>query len=265
MNAHSLQVGDAVRARFGASTLGVAGTSWFAGFIVKIHDDQRCDVKYEDGDFEPRVLPKYIRLRDGQPAVPADPPPMCGTYGCILVNNHPGLHQFELRQGRARKRRASQEESAMDLPPSRAARTFPQGVCEKILSAPPPDPQQITPPPALKRPSDESRPSSAQAAKLVTGPSARHEGPLAVCEHMPQRGWYRLSRKFVLETITGAPATLEPGAIVKAKLPGCQHIVKLMWPSGDLGESGGFKFRLDSCKKCRALKGTIANVSNSTG
>ena len=55
------RVGDRVQARYQATALGPAKTSWFAGRVTACHADGSCDIAYEDGDSEKRVAPSFIK------------------------------------------------------------------------------------------------------------------------------------------------------------------------------------------------------------
>ena len=57
----AIVAGSAVRARFGASDFGPAGTRWFAGVVTSANDDGTFAVQYNDGDYEDSVLPEYIQ------------------------------------------------------------------------------------------------------------------------------------------------------------------------------------------------------------
>ena len=64
-----LRVGDVVKGRHMASSLGPAGTSWYRGTIVAVHEDggdQTVDIKYDDGDFEEHIKREYVRAADGR-------------------------------------------------------------------------------------------------------------------------------------------------------------------------------------------------------
>ena len=64
-----LRVGDVVKGRHMASSLGPAGTSWYRGTIVAVHEDggdQTVDIKYDDGDFEEHIKREYVRATDGR-------------------------------------------------------------------------------------------------------------------------------------------------------------------------------------------------------
>eukprot|EP00966_Prymnesium_polylepis_P239626 5541824-Prymnesium_polylepis.2 len=54
-------VGRRVKARHLAGVHGVARTQWYPGVIRKIHTDHKCDIAFDDGDFEARVLPEHIK------------------------------------------------------------------------------------------------------------------------------------------------------------------------------------------------------------
>ena len=45
-----------------ATTLGPAGTKWYPGTIVAVHDDEEetVDVEFDDGDFEEHVKREYV-------------------------------------------------------------------------------------------------------------------------------------------------------------------------------------------------------------
>lgn len=57
----AIVAGSAVRARFGASDFGPAGTRWFPGVVTSANDDGTFAVQYTDGDYEDSVLPEYIQ------------------------------------------------------------------------------------------------------------------------------------------------------------------------------------------------------------
>ena len=56
--------GSRVKARFGASTMGPAGTKFFLGVVTAVNSDSTFAVAYDDGDLEERVLIKYMKKSD---------------------------------------------------------------------------------------------------------------------------------------------------------------------------------------------------------
>ena len=65
-----LSEGQRVMARFQASSVRIeqlSSTRWFPARVLRIHDDGRCDVAYDDGDKEKLVRPQFVRaLSDSQ-------------------------------------------------------------------------------------------------------------------------------------------------------------------------------------------------------
>ena len=57
-----LIAGAFVKARHMATKLGPAGTSWFEGYVRKLHADGHVDVEFLDGDTEDRVAPRYVKV-----------------------------------------------------------------------------------------------------------------------------------------------------------------------------------------------------------
>ena len=67
-------VGERIRGLYGASALGITfGCKWFDGEIVEVKDGGTYRVLYDDGDYEDRVLPKYLRKSSNTEAAPATP------------------------------------------------------------------------------------------------------------------------------------------------------------------------------------------------
>ena len=77
------EVGDRVRARYGARLHGPAGTKWFPGTISATHDDGACDVAYDDGDFETQV-----------PAACIKPGPVEPTAAVLTVKEEPAATEL---------------------------------------------------------------------------------------------------------------------------------------------------------------------------
>eukprot|EP00966_Prymnesium_polylepis_P334587 7389955-Prymnesium_polylepis.1 len=59
------RVGDACQAKFRAQHGGASFAKWFSGTVKVAHDDGACDVEYNDGDFEARVPPKFLKPANG--------------------------------------------------------------------------------------------------------------------------------------------------------------------------------------------------------
>ena len=57
----AVALGAPLRARYLASSRGSFGTMWFPGVATVVHADGTVDVRYDDGDAEKRVQPKYIK------------------------------------------------------------------------------------------------------------------------------------------------------------------------------------------------------------
>ena len=58
--------GTPVKARYLASTRGSVAARWYNGVVTVAYPDGSCDIRFEDGDEEKAVLPRYIRaLEDG--------------------------------------------------------------------------------------------------------------------------------------------------------------------------------------------------------
>ena len=73
------QVGMRIESKYQAAKYGSFSTKWYAGTIVSAPDaDGRCDVRYDDGDFEEAVPSRYIRppkvSEAGSQAPPAPTP-----------------------------------------------------------------------------------------------------------------------------------------------------------------------------------------------
>ncbi len=99
-------VGQRVRAQFGATQDGPANRRFFLGKVTRVHADGSLDIKYDDGDAEERVLPKYVKLPPGaegaRPAVAEKV--VCGIYGCVLDAWHQGPCVLPEMGGRKRQR-----------------------------------------------------------------------------------------------------------------------------------------------------------------
>ena len=39
-----------------------SGLNWFDGVVRAVHEDGTCNLNYDDGDFEERVAPRFIRV-----------------------------------------------------------------------------------------------------------------------------------------------------------------------------------------------------------
>ena len=57
----AFKAGDRVKGRWGASMGGPMVGAWYDGRVEKVHGDGTMHVKYDDGDEEPRVLPRYVK------------------------------------------------------------------------------------------------------------------------------------------------------------------------------------------------------------
>ena len=57
-----------------ASTLGAFGTSWYPAIVRTAHPDGVFDLDYDDGDFEPTVLVKYVRWPKSKAGLLPPPP-----------------------------------------------------------------------------------------------------------------------------------------------------------------------------------------------
>ena len=66
-------VGDRAKARYMASSMGSVGTRWFQAIVTAVHADGCCDVEYDDGDKEARVLPKFLKASSAP--LPTKPEP----------------------------------------------------------------------------------------------------------------------------------------------------------------------------------------------
>jgi hypothetical protein len=40
------------------------GRNWFDGVVTAVHEDGTCDLLYDDGDYEERVAPRFIKVID---------------------------------------------------------------------------------------------------------------------------------------------------------------------------------------------------------
>ena len=56
-------VGDRVKGRFLASSIGKFGTKWWPATVRRIRADSTYDLVYEDGDSEDSVKPEFVRAR----------------------------------------------------------------------------------------------------------------------------------------------------------------------------------------------------------
>jgi len=116
--------GAKVRARFGATKHGASGTSWFDGTVTAVHSTGQCDIKFDDGDFEANVLPKYVKLIINDAGETQDVSPLalrCGAFGCALPLHHMGHCEIADLGARKRKVRQSSPLTTADVSESRAA------------------------------------------------------------------------------------------------------------------------------------------------
>ena len=67
MSGRRVALGERVRARYRATTLGPGVTRWYAGHVAAVHADGTVDVRYDDGDFEAAVKREFVRPLAAQP------------------------------------------------------------------------------------------------------------------------------------------------------------------------------------------------------
>jgi hypothetical protein len=275
-----MHVGDKVRARYGATAHGAVGTSWYSGTIVKVYEDDRYDIQYDDNDFEVGVLLKYIKLvsSNGKSTSP-NKKDQRDTSGSMLPDKHSKLYRSEITEDSRRKRQKvafQTEPHAMEprrhVTPPVSGTTQPamiptsktKGNCHRTgVERAPAVAAAGAPAEAVAAPakSPESRPrtmsghdagmantiivASTLAADIASDLDAQKNIP--VCEHGDVAGWYRISKQSVLDSMLCETSALQPGRKFRALLPGCHHRLKLSWPKEHVST---FKFALQSCKKC---------------
>ena len=54
-----LNVGDRVQGKYQGL---IGGRNWFDGVVRAVHEDGTCDLHYDDGDFEERVAPRFVKV-----------------------------------------------------------------------------------------------------------------------------------------------------------------------------------------------------------
>ena len=54
-----IQPGDRVQGKYQGQ---IGGLNWFDGVVRAVHEDGTCDLHYDDGDFEERVGPRWIKV-----------------------------------------------------------------------------------------------------------------------------------------------------------------------------------------------------------
>ena len=52
-------LGDRVRGKYQGQ---IGGRNWFDGVVTAVHEDGTCNLHYDDGDFEERVGPRWIKV-----------------------------------------------------------------------------------------------------------------------------------------------------------------------------------------------------------
>ncbi|KOO30675.1 hypothetical protein Ctob_004978 [Chrysochromulina tobinii] len=52
------KLGDRVRGKYQGQ---IGGRNWFDGVVTAVHEDGTCDLQYDDGDYEERVAPRFIK------------------------------------------------------------------------------------------------------------------------------------------------------------------------------------------------------------
>jgi len=53
------KLGDRVRGKYQGQ---IGGRNWFDGVVTAVHEDGTCDLQYDDGDYEERVAPRFIKV-----------------------------------------------------------------------------------------------------------------------------------------------------------------------------------------------------------
>ena len=53
------KLGDRVRGKYQGQ---MGGHNWFDGVVTAVHEDGTCDLHYDDGDYEERVAPRFIKV-----------------------------------------------------------------------------------------------------------------------------------------------------------------------------------------------------------
>jgi hypothetical protein len=53
------KLGDRVRGKYQGQ---IGGRNWFDGVVTAVHEDGTCDLQYDDGDYEKRVAPRFIKV-----------------------------------------------------------------------------------------------------------------------------------------------------------------------------------------------------------
>ena len=52
------KLGDRVRGKYQGQ---IGGRNWFSGVVTAVHEDGSCSLHYDDGDYEERVVPRFIK------------------------------------------------------------------------------------------------------------------------------------------------------------------------------------------------------------
>jgi hypothetical protein len=53
------KLGDRVRGKYQGQ---IGGRNWYDGVVTAVHEDGTCNLHYDDGDYEERVAPRFIRV-----------------------------------------------------------------------------------------------------------------------------------------------------------------------------------------------------------
>lgn len=83
------------------------GKNWFSGKIMKVHHDNSCDIRYDDGDSETRVLPKHIEVvketsRDPPPKAKSSSPVRLEIGAAVQARYKKGAKWFSGKIARVR-------------------------------------------------------------------------------------------------------------------------------------------------------------------
>jgi hypothetical protein len=82
-------VGDRVKGRYRASSIGKFGTKWYNGIVSRVHpSDGTVSIRYDDGDVEDGVKPQFVKA-DQAGSAPPTPPPAAWAAAAAKLHGPP--------------------------------------------------------------------------------------------------------------------------------------------------------------------------------